>query len=261
MMTNLDDAYANAAHIPGAEHYPPRWAAKAAAFREGAQGRLDVSYGAGDRQRFDLFLPDGPPTGLIVFVHGGYWLRFGRKDWSHLAAGAVSSGWACAMPSYDLAPAVRISEITQQIARAIEAAAAQINGPLVLTGHSAGGHLVARMLCPDVDLSVRDRVVRVVPISPLTDLRPLMQTTMNADLGIDADEAISESPVSHKLVGSAAIHVWVGGDERPAFLDHSRWLAEAWGAPMTVDPGKHHFDVIDGMERSDDPFMRRLLNS
>jgi acetyl esterase/lipase len=50
-----------------------------------------------------------------VFVHGGYWLRFGRGDWSHLAAGPVARGWAVALPSYTLAPAARIAAITAEI--------------------------------------------------------------------------------------------------------------------------------------------------
>mgnify|MGYP002151932314 CR=1 FL=1 len=37
----------------------------------GARGRarLDLAYGAAPRQRFDLFMPDGRPRGLVVFVH------------------------------------------------------------------------------------------------------------------------------------------------------------------------------------------------
>ncbi len=42
------------------------------------------------------------------------------------------------MPSYDLCPTIRISGITAQIARAVTAIAARMDGPLVLTGHSAG---------------------------------------------------------------------------------------------------------------------------
>jgi hypothetical protein len=59
---------------------------------------------------------DRAPQGLLVFVHGGYWLRFDREMWSHLAAGAVARGWACAIPSYTLAPEARISAMTQEIA-------------------------------------------------------------------------------------------------------------------------------------------------
>ena len=61
------------------------------------------------RARLDLFLPDRTPRGLVVFVHGGFWLAFDKSFWSHLAAGLV-------------------------------------DGPIRLSGHSAGGHLAARQL-------------------------------------------------------------------------------------------------------------------
>ena len=112
-------------------------------------GQLDISYGQSLRQRFDLFLPENPPKGLFVFVHGGYWLRFDKSDWSHFAQGPLAHGWAVAMPSYDLCPSVSIAQITRQISQAIMQSAARIAGPLILAGHSAGGHLVARMACAD----------------------------------------------------------------------------------------------------------------
>src|SRR5690606_4847646 len=119
----------------------------------------------------------------------GYWMDFDPTLWSHLAAGPLARGWAVALPCYDLCPDVRIAAITAQVARAVTAIAALVPGPVVLSGHSAGGHLVARMLCPDVALPVRDRVLRVVPISPLADLVPLLQTGMNATLRLDGAEA------------------------------------------------------------------------
>jgi arylformamidase len=117
-MAELDDAYANAAYIPGAADYPPKWERAAAACAKGCWSRgladLDLSYGDSPRQRLRS-VPSGGlrPKGLLVFVHGGYWLRFDKSIWSHLAAGALAQGWAVAMPSYDLCPAVRIADITQ----------------------------------------------------------------------------------------------------------------------------------------------------
>lgn len=252
-----DRAYANGAFIPGADDYPPRWQAAAAAFRAGARAELGLRYGPGDRHRFDLFRPDGVPRGLLVFVHGGYWMRFDRSDWSHLAAGAVARGWACAMPSYTLAPAARIFEITLEIVDAVTAAAARVDGPVVVTGHSAGGHLAARMAYAGIDLP---RLARVVPISPLADLEPLTATTMNATLRIDAVEAIAESPARLPRRAEVAAHVWVGGQERPAFLWQARTLAEAWDCPWTVDPGRHHFDVIDALAIPDSPLTAACLD-
>jgi acetyl esterase/lipase len=262
-VTDWDDAYANAAHIPGGAEYPEKWAAAAAEFRavEQALGRamLSLRYGEAEREVFDLFYPAGRPEGLVVFLHGGYWLKFDKTFWSHLAAGPTARGWAVAMPSYTLAPAARISEITAQVTRAVAAAAERVAGPLVIAGHSAGGHLAARMLCADVALPVADRVVRAVPISPLSDLRPLMKTKMNADLGIDAAEARAESPIFYSAP-EAMVHLWVGADERPAFLDQARWLAEAWGAPLTVEPGRHHLDVIEGLAEPESGITRALLS-
>lgn len=240
----LDDAYANAAHIPGGEGYPARWQADAAAFRqEGRRQRLDLPYGPQERERFDLFLPDATPAGLIVFVHGGFWRAFDRTFWSHFAAGPLGRGWAVAMPSYTLCPGARIGAITRQIAAAVTAAAREVPGPVVVTGHSAGGHLSARMACQDLSLPVDLR--RVVPISPLSDLRPLMRTGMNADLRIDDAEAAAESPVFLTPRAGIGVASWVGGAERPAFLDQSRWLREAWGCSERIEGGRHHFDILD----------------
>ena len=248
-MQDLDRAYANGAYIPGSESLPERWAADAAAFRQQLAGRakLDLSYGPEPRQKFDLFLPEGAPRGLLVFVHGGYWLAFGRESWSHFAAGALARGFACAMPSYTLAPQARISEMTAEIDAAVCAAAGMVEGPVVVTGHSAGGHLSARMGCDDRQGLVAARVARVVPISPVAELAPLMQTKMNNDLRLTEAEVQSESPARRTLRKGCEAHVWAGGQERPAFLWQARTLSEEWSCPWTVDPGKQHFNVIDAL--------------
>ncbi|WP_375260057.1 alpha/beta hydrolase [Citreimonas sp.] len=259
----LDDAYANAPYIADADAYPERWAQTADTYRgrlaAAGRARLGIMYGHGPREALDLFLPDGVPEGLCVFVHGGYWLKFDRAYWSHLAEGPRAAGWAVAMPSYDLAPRVRIKDITRQVAQAVIRAAHEVEGPIRLAGHSAGGHLVARMAMPGVlPDAVAERLAHVMPISPVADLRPLMQTAMNRDLQIDDAEAQDESPVLHPAP-KVPVTVWVGGDERPAFLEQAEALAQAWGAAHVVDAGKHHFDVIDGLAQPDSEMVRRLL--
>ena len=260
---NLDDAYAIAAHTPGWEAFPPRWTKASQDFREalGARAEIGVGYGPSVRQVYDLFHPSGPSAGTVVFVHGGYWKAFDRTFWSYLAAGPLARDRAVAMVGYDLCPAVKISEITGQVARAIAAIAGRTTGPIALTGHSAGGHLVARMLAPGVlPEAVRDRVTRTVPIAPLADLEPLLQTSMNDDLGLDLKEAQAESPVRQPKPKGVAVTVWVGADERPALLDQARWLADAWQANLVTIPGKHHFDVIDALADPGSAMVSALLD-
>ncbi len=255
-----DRDYANGAFIAEADSYPPAWAAVASAFRANAgdRARLDLPYGPGVRNRFDLFLPARPASGILVFVHGGFWMAFGRESWSHLAAGPLAWGWAVAIPSYTLAPDAPLSRMTQEIAAACRAAAAEIEGPMVVTGHSAGGHLSARMGCADIDLPM---LRRVVPISPLAELGPLMATQMNQKLHLTPEECASESPARLPRRDGVSAHVWVGDAERPAFLWQARVLAEEWSCPWTPDPGRHHFDVIDAMADPHSRLVETLLQT
>jgi arylformamidase len=258
MIADWDDAYANSRHIVGGEQYPARWAAEAAAFREKmtARGRagVDLAYGGAERQRLDLFRPEGEARGLLVFVHGGFWKAFDKSTWSHFATGPLARGWAVAMPSYTLAPEARIREITRQIGRAISFAAGLAPGGIVLAGHSAGGHLVTRMLCADGPLApaVRERVQGVISISGLHDLRPLLATQMNDTLRLDAEEAAAESAALGRPTEGARVVCWVGADERPEFVRQNDLLANIWtglGAETRAvhAPGRHHYNVLDDL--------------
>ena len=270
-ISDWDDAYANAPNIPGGDRWPQAWVAPAQAYRDDllskARATLDIAYGDEARNRFDLLRPEGTPRGLVVFVHGGFWMRLDKSYWSHLARGAVERGYAVAMPSYTLCPAVRIADITRGVAASIARAAAMIEGPVLLTGHSAGGHLVTRMISATSPLpaAIRARIRNTVSISGLHDLRPLLNTAMNADLRIDAAEAQSESPALLQPAPGARLTCWVGGAERPEFLRQNALLANIWiglGAQTCriEEPGRHHFNVIDGLADPEHPLVQTLLS-
>ena len=268
-----DDAYANAPHIPDADDYLERWPARAAAFRAGLAdaGRpVDtVAHGPHPRERTDVLRPVAgvPVRGVAVIVHGGYWMRFESRTFSHLAAGAVARGWLVAMPGYPLCPDASIGDIEASTCRAIELAATLAPGPVRLAGHSAGGHLVARAACADapLDAAVAGRVEGVLSISGVHDLVPLLATSMNRALGLDPDEARARSPArSVPRPGTRAI-AWVGADERPEFVRQNALLGEAWrarGAHVTVhvEPGRHHFDVIEDLERDESAMLGAWLD-
>jgi acetyl esterase/lipase len=270
-VADWDDAYENGGNIPGGDAYPGPWVAPAEAYRIRMQAadraRLDIPYGEGERNRYDLFLPEGAPRGLFVFVHGGYWMALDKSYWSHLAAGAVARGCAVAMPSYDLCPDVTIAQITAQIGAVIDHAAGEVDGPIVLSGHSAGGHLVSAMMCEDSPLSAatRERLKHVVSISGLHDLRPMLRTTRNDTLRLDMDSAEANSPALKRPLPGVRLTAWVGGGERHEFLRQAALLANIWhglGAPTVevAEPDRHHFNVIDGLADPDSPLMQAALD-
>ena len=269
-ISNWDDAYANTVNIPDGNRWPDAWVGPARDFRDklsdAGRAKLGIVYGSKLRNRLDLFLPEGTPKGLVVFVHGGYWMALDNSYWSHLAGGAVAHGYAVAMPSYTLCPEVRIGDIVAEIGAAIANAAGMIQGPIMLTGHSAGGYLVSRMVSATSPLSadLRARISNVVSISGVHDLRPLLNTDMKETLRLDEAQALAESPALLRPMDGARITCWVGGGERAEFIRQNALLANIWtglGAETSdvVEPDRHHYTVIDGLADPDHPLTRTLL--
>lgn len=267
-----DDAYTNGAYIAQGDSYPARWTEAADAFRKGisnmGSARLNLPYGSLPRNRLDLFLPHSAPQGLFVFVHGGYWMRYDKSSWSHLAQGALERGFAVALPSYTLCPEIRIGGIVREIGAAIGFAAKEIKGPVYLAGHSAGGHLVSRsmampMILPD---DVRRRIAHVVSISGVHDLRPMMRTAMNATLKLDEAEALSESPPLLEPAPGTRLTCWAGAAERAEFIRQNALLANAWrglgaATDCVVEENRHHFNVIEGLTDPQSPLTKALFEA
>jgi len=264
-----DDAFDNSGYIAGSDMLPELWATEAAAMRstllaEG-RGQLDQIYGPDPREIYDIFQPVGQAKGTVIFVHGGFWHLLDKSYWSHYAKGCLENGWAVAMLSYPLAPQVRISEITAAIARAVTHFADTSSGPFRLVGHSAGGHLVTRILCQGVlPDSVAAGISRVVSVSGMYHLAPLLETKMNDTLRLTEAEVTAESPVHLDPAGPTPITFFVGDQERPEFLRQSRMIAERWAAKgaqvQTVfDQNTHHFNVIGSLQNPQGTLTKEVL--
>ncbi|WP_421858887.1 alpha/beta hydrolase [Oricola sp.] len=266
-VTDWDDAYANGTNIPQGDNWPDAWVSPAAGFRQRwAKKKLDIAYGKRPRELFDTFHPSGAVKGLFIFVHGGYWVRLDKSYWSHLAAGAVANGWAVAMPSYPLCPEVRVRDIAVCIAGAVTEAARSVKGPIRLAGHSAGGQIVTRLVSENTPMrrTVLKRIDRVMSISGLHDLRPLLQTKMNKEIRLDDEECAAESPALLRPAFEGSLTCWVGANERSEFVRQNALLANIWrglgvATDAVAEPDRHHFDVIDGLADPKSPLCRALF--
>ena len=262
---DYESEYNNRARVPAHRAIFASWARDAAAYREAAGGRsATLRYGEGERQASDLFEPETPRSRTtVMFVHGGYWQAFDRSSFSHLARGLNARGIRVAIAGYDLCPRVRVGDIVEQIRRACLSLAER--GPLVVSGHSAGGHLAACMLATDWTAlgGPRDLVPAAYAISGLFELEPLVGTSINKALRLTEAEAERLSPLSWTPPAGRAIDAVVGGEESAEYKRQSRTLAERWGQAGVATryeeiPGANHFTVIAPLADPESSMTRRL---
>jgi arylformamidase len=253
-MTDPEAEYNARAMVPGHPAIIAGWARDAAAFRAvHTEADLDLAYGPTPRQALDLFWP-GPrrDTKLAMFIHGGYWQGLDKNFVSHLARGLLAHGVAVAVPSYDLCPQVTLTDITGQIRRAAAFLQRRHGRTALATGHSAGGHLAAMLLADDAASAA-------LPISGLFDLVPLVSTSMNVALRLDAAEARRLSPMFlPKPAGR--LHAVVGDEEGPGFAGQSRGIAEAWGGTWESLRGHNHFSIVGELADPGSQMVRTALD-
>lgn len=245
----LNDDYMPSRRVPDADALVAAWARDSAAARQ-AFAPLELAYGAGEHERLDVFSPEGAARATLLFIHGGYWQAFYKASFSYLAPPLLAAGLRVAVISYDLAPAVTLGHIVGQARRATAFVAGQFAGPLVVAGHSAGGHLAAMIHATDWAAEGLPGVTLAggIGISGLYDLRPLRRTELQPALRLSPEVARALSPACLTPTSAAPFIAAVGADESGAFLGQSLTLARAWpGVVRGVRqlPGRHHFDAPD----------------
>ncbi len=111
-----------------------------------------LSYGSDPLQALDLWVPRGAKSApLVLFVHGGGWKR-GSKDTAgsrSMPGHMTAQGYAFASINYRLVPAATVEQQAADVAASLAYLLEKADSlgidrsRVVLTGHSAGAHLVA----------------------------------------------------------------------------------------------------------------------
>lgn len=191
----------------------------------------DVSYGLDNTETLDLFFPQGKRNRLPVhiFIHGGYWRMFSRKDYSYVAETVTKAGAIAVILGYALMPAVRMAAIVDKIRRArlwVDQHIASHGGDpgmLTVSGHSAGAHL-ATMLFDDN--SRPSGIKGALLLGGIYDLRPLQTSFLAPEIAITDEEVERFSPINHSFDPAVHVELAVGAKETPPFHDQAASFAD-----------------------------------
>jgi len=254
MSRDLEKEYNNRARVPEHPAIIAGWARDSAAYRETHPPRT-IAYGSSERTWLDIFDAGDGPT--VMFIHGGYWQALDKSFFSHMAIGLNTLGVSVAVPSYDLCPNVRIGDIVTQMRDACRVLHQAANAPVIVAGHSAGGHLAACLLASEA------HVTAAYAISGLFELMPLVPTSLNIALQLDDEEAAAQSPLLWPPPTGKSLDAVVGADESGEYLRQSYAIVERWGEAGVRTryeelEGANHFTAIAPLADAQSAMSERL---
>ena len=243
-------AYNNGAAVSNSAEQLARWRSLSEAVRRERPAQLDLRYGPLQRNLIDMFPSDRLDAPLLVFVHGGYWQRNSKDDFSCMALGPLAHGLAVAVLGYTLAPDATLTTIAEEIRTAVDVLRHQdenagLQRRLVISGWSAGGHLAALAAAwPGVNATLA--------ISGIFDLEPLRGTSVIDKLHLTEAEVQTLSPIKQLAPRQSPMVIAYGANELPELCRQScdyDAACRAQGFDPTLLPvsGADHFSVLDSL--------------
>lgn len=214
----------------------------------------NVAYGSDTTETVDLFFPEGDRDRLPVhmFIHGGYWRMFSKRDYSYVADTVTRAGAIAVIVDYALMPAVRMATIVDQVRRAkrwVQANIADHGGnpaDLTVSGHSAGAHLATFLFnSENAPANVRAALL----LGGLYDLKPLQNSFLANEIGITDEEVAMFTPLAYRHDPQTKATVLVGANETPPFHQQADRFKEnllQQGSPVTslVLTNRNHMDSV-----------------
>jgi acetyl esterase/lipase len=196
------------------------------------QKELDIAYYDGSdadpvKHKLDLYLPkDQKDFPVVFFVHGGAW-RHGDKSsflgiYGHLASSLARHGLGVVVPNYRLSPGVTHPEHIKDVALAFAWTHKNIGmyggraDEIFVSGHSAGGHLVALLATDETYLKTQGLTLKaihgVIPLSGVYQIAE-MGHMYDAMFGTEAKVRRDASPVCHACSGAPPfLIIYADGD-------------------------------------------------
>lgn len=229
----------------------------------------DVAYGADPTETVDLFFPAARQESMPVhmFVHGGYWRMFSKRDYSYVAETITKAGAIAVIVDYALMPSVRMATIVDQVRRArrwVVDHIAEFGGDpvrLSVSGHSAGAHLATFLFN---EAEAPSRIQAALLLGGLYELQPLQSSFLQSEIGITNGEVDSFTPLTHRHDRNTKVTIMVGADETPPFHDQaekfvSSLRSQGLQASSVTLAGRNHMDSVRDLGVASSEAGKRLM--
>jgi arylformamidase len=260
----LDRQYNNRVHVPDFEIHLKRWNLLSRQTEKELRVIKDLQYGSLPREQLDIYPSPQPSSKTLIFIHGGYWHKWGKEDFQFLAKAFHDYGVTTVLINYPLAPEVSMDQIVKSCRDAVCWISKYITvyngdpGQLYIAGHSAGGQLAAMLLATapiatgrENANAVADIIQGVCAISGLFNLIPIHLSDINEVLNMDKEITLRNSPIQYIPASQPALSIVVGGDETDEFLDQSRELYTYWKENIETEivhiQGLNHYSIVETM--------------
>ena len=155
-MRNVEQSFNPRLVVPNFDTYLKKSKKKAKLAEKNLNGKKNIAYGNSALQTLDVFYQETKTKLPIhIFIHGGYWRALDKSYHTHMAVPFIKKKICFFNINYELCPKVSLTKIKEQIIKSIvwiHNNAKKFNANtnnIVLSGHSAGAHLVSLMLCVD----------------------------------------------------------------------------------------------------------------
>jgi acetyl esterase/lipase len=227
------DPFRTRDHVPDFDARLKEYEERSARTRATLRMAADLPYGGGEHETLDLFFPEGKVAErpIHLFIHGGYWRMFSKRDFSFIADTVTAAGAIAAIIDYALMPGTRMGGIVQQVraARRWLLMNARLHGGnparLTVSGHSAGAHLASLLFTKD---QAPSGVSSALLLGGIYDLKPLQSSFLLPLIGLTDEEVRKYSPITHAFEPGVAVAVLHGERETEPFhvqaADFSRRL-------------------------------------
>ncbi len=272
---DLDREYNNQIKVDHPERFFERYVEESEKTRKKLDCELNVAYGGGSDQTLDLFFPYARTrkAPVHIFFHGGYWKTCTKDEFSFVANGFVHSDALTVVVNYPKIPVVdmgtQIRQCEDIVLWARDQARAFGGDPerVHLSGHSAGGHLIAMLMATDWQgrHGLSSRVIRSgCGLSGIYDLEPIRRCFLNEELHLSREDVLRYSPVRLKPNVLEHLYLAVGGLEGAEYLRQSRDMHDRWSAhgPVSLEvmEGLHHYAIVNELGNPNSVLTGRILD-